>query len=325
MNNFKLNVLHALNNSFVYRYLAYRVHRRTCLKNPVAEISRGFYTNYGRNPDLDNPRHLIEKISWMELHCDVSEWTLCADKYRMRGYVEAGGCGQDLPKLYGKWDTPKQIVWDELPAQFVLKANNGCGTVLVVKDKSQFKEKSVKRMLQKWLAIPYGYRGYQRHYLDIKPCVIAEELLIQDKELDRISPQSMVDFKVWCFDGKVESIFVAYNRKPASLSCDLYDAEWNHLTGYLKEAGHYHTHPEVEFPRPSCLEEMKSVASALSKGHPQMRVDFYVVSGKPVVGELTMATGYGYFTEDYYYYLGSLIDLSMMKVIDGTPIPNRKG
>ena len=322
MNNLKLNVLYALNKSFVYRYFAYLVHRYTCLKNPVAEINRVFHTNYGRNPDLVNPHHLIEKISWMELHCDVSEWTLCADKYRMRDYVKSRGCERYLPKLYAQWDNPGQIVWNELPDQFVLKTNNGCGTVLVVKDKKHFNEKKIKRMLQKWLAIPYGYRGYQRHYLDIKPCVIAEELLSQDKSLDLISPQSMVDFKVWCFDGKVESVFVAYNRKPASLTVDLYDANWHRLKDCIQEMGHYHTQFDVEFPCPSCFEEMKSVASALSKGHPQMRVDFYVVNGKPVVGELTMSTGYGYFTEQYYYHLGDKVDLSMMKVIDGTPLPS---
>ena len=51
-----------------------------------------------------------------------------------------------------------------------------------------------------------------------------------------------------------------------------------------------------------------------------MRVDFYVVDGHPVLGELTMSTGYGYFTDEYYNYLGDLTDLSMMKVIDGTPL-----
>ena len=131
----------------------------------------------------------------------------------------------------------------------------------------------------------------------------------------------MVDFKVWCFDGRVESIFIAYNRTPTNLTCDLYDANWNHLNNCLQEFGHYHTKPDVTFRRPACLDEMKDIASTLSKGHPQMRIDFYIVNGRPVIGELTMATGYGYFTEAYYNYLGSLVDLSMMKVIDGTPLP----
>ena len=313
MNNMKLKVIRTLNRFFVYRYIAYLVHRHSCLKNPVSEINRVFYSVYGRTPDLEKPRHLIEKIAWMELYCDVSEWTLCADKYRMRDYVNARKCGQYLPKLYGVWNSPKNIVWSSLPKQFVLKANNGCGTVLVVKDKENYSERNIKRLLKKWLAIPYGYRGYQRHYLNISPCIIAEELLLQDKELDKLSPQSIVDFKVWCFDGNVESILVTYDRTPSGLYCDLYDAEWNRLANYLQETDHIHMRPEVVFPRPACLEEMKTIASVLSKGHPQMRVDFYIVNGKPVIGELTMATGYGYFTDDYYYHMGELVDLSRMR------------
>ena len=43
--------------------------------------------------------------------------------------------------------------------------------------------------------------------------------------------------------------------------------------------------------------------------------DFYVVDNKPVIGELTMATGYGYFTDEYYNHLGDLTDVSLIKKI----------
>ena len=316
----KQSLLIWANKSFAYRYMAYIVHKRACLSNPEREIARSYYASFGRLPNLTNPQNLIEKIRWMGLHCDMTQWTLLADKYRMREYVSERGCSPYLPKLYGVWNNPKDIEWSALPEQFVIKANNGCGTVLVVKDKNEHSSRQVKRMLRQWLAIPYGYRGYQPHYLGIRPCILAEELLKQDDSLNKLSPQSMVDFKVWCFNGRVESIFVAYNRLEKSLSCDLYDGDWNRLLDCIRCNGHYVIHPEVSFPRPECLEEMKEVASKLSKGHPQMRVDFYVVDGHPVLGELTMSTGYGYFTDEYYNYLGDLTDLSMMKVIDGTPL-----
>ena len=40
---------------------------------------------------------------------------------------------------------------------------------------------------------------------------------------------------------------------------------------------------------------------------------FYVIHNKPVIGELTFSTGYGYFTDDYYDYLGSKIDIDKLK------------
>ena len=168
--------------------------------------------------------------------------------------------------------------------------------------------------MKHWLDIPYGYRGFQPHYLSIKPCVLAEELLVQDKSLDALS-SSMVDFKVWCFNGKVESIFVAYNRSKTLLNIDLYDVNWNRLRDCVRSQGMDKVNDNIVFPKPECLELMLSIASKLSLGHPQMRVDFYIVNNKPIIGELTMASGYGYFTEEYYNHLGDLTDTQLMKQI----------
>lgn len=304
-----------VNNFFLYRRLAYHVQKCMVERNPMSEINRNYKLRFQKLPDLDNPRNLIEKIYWMQLHCDTSLWTMCADKYRMREYVKQRGCEEYLPKIYGVWNTPDEINWNELPKQFVIKANNGCGSVLVVRDKSKYNFKKVKKQLKQWLAIPYGYRAFQPHYLGIKPCILAEELLVQNEELNNFSPDSIVDFKFWCFNGNVESILVVYNRTDNYLNRDLYDSNWTRLLECIKDRSVDKVHSEVEFPRPVCFEQMKDIASKLSKGFPQMRVDFYLVNDQPVIGELTLTTGYGTFTEEYYNHLGDLTDTTLMKVI----------
>lgn len=303
-----------LNKSYLYRKLAYLYQKISVGINPKAEINRNYVLRFGQKPDLEHPHNLIEKIYWMQLHCDTSIWSLCADKYRMREYVKSRGFERYLPKLYGVWEDPSNIIWDDLPNQFVIKTNNGCASVIIVDDKLTLDKRNAQKQLKQWLAIPYGYRGYQPHYLSIKPCIIAEELLIQDRELTLLS-KSMVDFKVWCFNGKPESIFVAYNRNKNLLNVDLYDTNWNRLRHCLRNHGIDKVNDDVVFSKPECLEEMLMIASKLSMGHPQMRVDFYIVNAKPVIGELTMATGYGYFTEDYYNHLGDLTDISLMRII----------
>lgn len=312
--NYKTKIVLALNKSYWYRKLAYYYQKWSVGRNPMNEIVRNYEPRFHKLPNLDNPRNLVEKIYWMQLHCDTSLWTLCADKYRMREYVKERGLDKYLPKLLGIWDNPSEIDWDSLPNQFVIKTNNGCASVIIVKDKDNMDRHKVKRQLKHWLEIPYGYRGFQPHYLAIKPCVLAEELLIQDEELDTLSC-SMVDFKVWCFNGKAESIFVAYNRSDNLLNVDLYDINWNRLRQCIRNHGIEKINDEIIFPMPQCLSTMLSIASLLSKGHPQMRVDFYIVNGEPVIGELTMATGYGYFTEEYYNYLGDLTDVTLLKII----------
>jgi hypothetical protein len=60
---------------------------------------------------------------------------------------------------------------------------------------------------------------------------------------------------------------------------------------------------------------MIAAAKKLSSGFPEVRVDFYDINGQAVFGELTFSTGYGYFTDDYYSYLGSKVDIQSVKRI----------
>ena len=308
----KLSLL--IKESYIYKALTILFFKVSVSINPKYEINRNYYARFKKNPNLDDPRNLIEKIYWLQLHTDTSLWSICADKYRMREYVKEKGCEEYLPQILGVWEKPKMIEWEKLPRSFVLKTNNGCGTVLVVHDKNVFTEKSVKKKLKKWLSLPYGYSAYQPHYLKIRPCVLAEELLIQDSYLNELST-SIVDFKIWCLNGEVESCFVAYNRTRSELFVDLYDSNWTRLLNCIQNSGMDRIAPDKAFPKPLCWEEMKWVAEKLSKPFPEVRIDFYIVNNKPIIGEMTFSSGYGYFTEDYYDYLGAKLDLSKQKVI----------
>ena len=278
-------------------------------KNPTLAADALYYKIYKRHMNLDNPKNLIEKITWLSLNTDTSLWTLCADKYRMRSYVEEKGCGDYLPILYGHWDNPYDIDFDTLPNEFVLKANNGCGTVMIVRDKSQLDIRATQTTLKKWLKRPFGYWGAQKHYLSIKPCIIAEQLLKQDESEKEFSPHSIADYKVWCFKGKPECVWVAMNRKPRHLNMSLFDQDWEAMPQHLVSTSHYEYNKNIIVPRPNCLEKMLNIASIISEPFDEVRVDFYVVNNQPVIGELTFTTGYGYFTDKYYDYLGSKIDL----------------
>lgn len=293
--------------------LLYHYFRHLYNKDPRLAANALFKRVYGRNMDLDRPKHLIEKITWLQLYTDTSLWTLCADKYRVREYVARCGLLDNMPKLYGHWDNPDDVCIDNLPSQFVLKANNGCETVMIVRDKNDLDIESIRKTMHKWLNRPYGYMGAQTHYLCIKPCILAEELLPNTGRQAELSPTSLVDYKIWCFNGKPECCFIAYNRGKGSLSVDLYDIDWNRKKDKIHPNRHYKKIDEIEFPKPSCWQEMLHIAEVLSKPFPEVRVDLYDISGKPVIGELTFTSGYGYFTEEYYNYLGNKIDIGALR------------
>ena len=294
-----------IGGQYWYKYLLAKHRKRIVEKDPEVEMRRVYSKVFNKEPDLVHPKDLIEKIYWMQLHSDTTLWSRCADKYAVRGYVEDCGLAKYLPKNYGKWDDPMEIEFDKLPQEFVLKTNNGCGTVLIVKDKTTLNQEETRKKLKKWLKLPYGWSGAQLHYTRIKPCVIAEELLHQSEYKNHISPNSLVDYKVWCFSGVPESVWVAYNRHDVKyVNMALFDTQWNPMPQHLHSIETDKYNPDVIIPKPVCLDKMLEIASVLSKPFPEVRVDFYEIDGRPVIGEMTFSSGYGFYTKDYYRYLG---------------------
>lgn len=304
-----------LNNSYHYRKIASRIHRFFVRLNPKIEMKRVYRNIFGKTPNLEEPHNLVEKTYWLQLYTDTSMWTKCADKYAFRDYVNSLGLGEYLPKLLKKWDDPEEISFTDLPEKFILKTNNGCAQCMIIQNKKDVNIEEVKIKFNQWISIPYGYAGAQLHYTKIVPCVIAEELLLPSKEELMISPSSLIDYKVWCFHGLPECIWVAYNRHNGScVDMNLYDLSWRSMPQFLKTTKTDIYRPDIIIPKPQCLDEMLEIAAKLSKPFEEVRVDFYVIQHKPIIGEMTFTAGYGFFTDDYYEYLGQKIDLSKAKL-----------
>lgn len=305
-----------IKESVLYQRLAAFVHKTIVAVDPQIEMKRIYKKVFHRDPDLNNPKDLVEKTYWLQLHSDTSLWTKCADKYGLRSYVEELGLGQYLPTLYGKWDRADDIDLSGIDKPCILKTNNGCAQCVIVKDPQAEDIAALRKKFKQWLKVPYGYAGGQLHYTKIKPCIIAEELLEASESEKKISPNSLIDYKVWCFNGQPECIWVAYNRHDgAFVDMALYDLEWNSLSQHLRNTSTDVYRPESVIPKPKCLNEMLEIASKLTKPFPQVRADFYIINNRPVIGELTFTAGYGFYTDEFYEYLGSKVDLSTIKAI----------
>lgn len=268
-----------------------------------------FRDHFGRSVDWENPKTLNEKILWLKYFTDTSLWTKLADKYRVREFIKEKGYGHILVKLYGKWDNANSIEWDKLPNKFVMKVNNGSGDVLICRDKSKLNIDKETKRFRKLLHKSFGYTTGEPHYTLIKPCIIAEELLDCSKQ--PICTDTLIDYKIWCFDGKPEAIWVCYNRHKDNVEVGLYDIEWNNHPEYSIFTKHYIRAKQI-LPKPKSLTEMLKIASDLSKGFPEVRVDLYEIDGKPYFGEFTFSSNYGmmdFYTPEYQEYLGSLCNI----------------
>lgn len=260
-------------------------------------------------PHFKHPRDLNEKINYLKFYGDTSRWAELTDKYAVRQYIESIGLGDILVKLYGKWDSVDEIDWNALPDRFVMKCNNGSGDVLICKDKQKLDIEETKRYFNKMLHRKFGVASGEPHYAKIKPCIIAEELL--DSSTQPCGSTSMVDYKIWCFNGEPHSFLCCYNRKQYHANVGMYDLDWQYHPEYSVFTEHYKESSQT-LPRPICLETMLETSRKLSDGFPVVRVDLYEVDGHVYFGELTFTSQSGcmnYFSKQYLDETGKLIKL----------------
>ena len=280
------------------------------LLSPIQVARLKYYYKFHRMPNFEHPADLNEKINWIKFYGDTSKWADLADKYKVREYIKSKGLSDTLVKLYGRWDNANEIDWDKLPQQFVLKVNNGCGDVLICKDKSKLNIPSVVKKYNKLVSMRYGDVTGEPHYAKIKPCLIAEELLDVSKQ--SIPSSSLVDYKVWCLNGKPYLTWCAWNRRGAcGADCGVYDCDWNYRPDYSIFTEHYNE-GDIRLPKPEQLERMYEVASKLSEGFPILRVDLYEVDGHIYFGELTFTSLGGfmdYFTPEVLLDMGKRVEL----------------
>lgn len=284
-----------------------------CSWFPVATVKLRYFLRFKRFPDFKNPQDLNEKILYMKLYSDTSLWTQLADKYKVREYVKSCGLDAILIPLYGAWERVEDIPFDTLPQQFILKANNGDGKGTNVKtDKAKMKDAdwaSLRKRLQGWLDAKHiGALSGEPQYRNIKPMILAEELLPCNE-----GETSLVDYKLWCFNGEPYSFLICSERQEDGYhaTVDCYDLKWNRHPENMLASSHI-TIATKAIPRPACLEEMIEAARKLSKPFPEVRVDLYAVNGKVYFGEMTFTSLGGmmdYYTPKYLVEMGKHVTL----------------
>ena len=278
---------------------------------PLRLIRIKYFLKFRRSLLIHNPKNLNEKIIWLSFNTDTSIWTTLADKYKVRKYVQECGLEELLVKLYDVYNNPDEIDFDKLPQSFVLKTNNGCGSIYLVKDKQKLNIVDVKQKLNKWLKKPFGLMSAEPHYRRIKPCIIAEEYLVENNSFS----SSLVDYKFWCFNGEPYYVLTVCNRDTEKhrIDLNLYEPKnWVQKSDYISDS----FRNNISIPQPQKLQEMIEAARILSKSFPQVRVDFYEVNGKVYFGEMTFTSNGGlmkYFTEECLLEMGRKIDLDKIK------------
>jgi hypothetical protein len=273
---------------------------------PRFVIDRIWQRQNGYKIDWNHPTDINEKIQWLICYGDTSRWPDLADKYKVRKYVIEKGYEHLLPKLYGVWEDPNKIDYDELPDKFVLKCNHDSGSVHIVDKLKGYDKQVINSDLNNHLKLKFGYLFCEPHYNKIKARVIAEEYLE-----DNGYSNTLVDYKVWCFNGHPYCVLVVFNRSKDSVCINSYDLDWNVHPEHSVFTKHFQD-GKGAIPKPKNLETMLTIASDLAGDFPEVRVDFYEVNGTLYFGEMTFTSACGrmnYYTKDYLIEMGQQIKL----------------
>lgn len=269
-----------------------------------------FRFHMNKRLNLNNPQTFSEKLQWLKLYNHRPEYKKMVDKYEVKKFVSEM-IGEDyVVPTYGMWNDYRQIDWNSLPDQFVLKTTHGGGGsgVIICKNKSSFEVDSAINTIKKSLKQDIYKSLREWPYKDMKKRIMAEQLLV---EPGQAYPH---DYKVMCFGGKVKLIEYHEGRFTDSHTQDFYDRDWNLTKITQGSYGLFNTMPS---PKPVLLDQMIRLSEVLSNGIPHVRVDWYIVNNHLYFGEMTFFDGSGFCPFDRIedeLLLGSWIELPSKKL-----------
>ncbi len=230
-----------------------------------------FFKTYKKFYNIKNPSDFYEKLIWLNFYEQNISKTLCADKFMVREYLKKLGLGKYLIELYGVYENAKNINFESLPDQFILKCNHGADFNIVCHDKSKLDIIATQKKLNKWLRQDFSLNYAEMHYRNIPRKIICEKFL----------GSTINDYKVYCFNGKPKYVMICTHPSTMPVKYYLYTFEWEYVELLKNQIA------DPLFERPKCLDELYSLTLNLSSEFKFVRIDTYIHNDKIIFGEMT--------------------------------------
>lgn len=223
------------------------------------------------NPDPRIPYHLlVDKLKSKEI---------------MKQYFKTA-------EIYYATDDPQTLPVDQLPRNYIMKANNASGRGVLVRNGKIIArhkrdisfvpiaatENNLRSFAETWLNDPFSSKYGEKQYDFVKPMILFEEYL----------ENLTMDIELFCFYGKVqiiELLFIRNYKKGPVIS--FYDSEWN----LIKTDHKKHPVKNVAISKPEWLDKLIAITEELTQNIDQIRVDYYLCAGEICFGEFTFTTG----------------------------------
>lgn len=255
--------------------MMYKYHELLPKERYEETMERRLLRRMGYKADVKEPKTLNEKIQWLKFNDNIPEKARLTDKLAVREWVREKLGDEYLKKIYGPWDTFDEIDMESLPEPFILKPNHGSAMTMIVKNKNEMDKDDARQKVNKWLTTNYAYYGLEMQYEYIKPKVFAEDYY-GDKGKD------FFEYKIHCFNGKVNSISTATRENNVATSATIYYPDWEVAPFKTKQ------YPIKPVEKPAALPELIRTAEILCRDFKFVRVDIYVMKDNSIkFGEMT--------------------------------------
>lgn len=270
------------------RILKNIVYHAPWLLSDKSFVRHYWYLRTGRQLDLDAPRTFNEKIQWLKVYDHRTDYFLMADKYEAKKFVAQIIGEEHIIPTISVCDRVSQLDWDSLPQSFVLKCTHDSGTLVICRDKDTLDREKVQERLRKGLATKFFYKSREWCYKGIKPRIICEELMSDERQTG-----GLVDYKFFCFNGVPSFLYISSGLEDHSTAfISFADMDGRRLP--LRRAD-YAEFPS-ELPIPPSFGQMKEIAGKLARAvnNSFVRVDLYDICGKVYFSELTFYPNGGF-------------------------------
>ena len=192
-----------------------------------------------------------------------------SDKEHLKEYVRSTvGERYNVPTL-AILRSAAEIDSFDFPANCCIKPTHASSRVILRVDGEPVNRERIK----KWLTFNYYHLGREINYRDLEPKVIVEPLIFGRSNVD--------DFKIFCWHGVPKFIQQDFDRHTRHTR-KIFDTDWNE-----QDFSIIYPRASAAAPRPATLEEMLSVARAISAPFSFVRVDLYTDNQSVLVGEIT--------------------------------------
>ncbi|MFV0557894.1 MAG: ATP-grasp fold amidoligase family protein [Enterococcus sp.] len=296
----------------IYRY-SQRVYYQKIL-GAKRQSKRIFKEKFGYTLDLDNPQTFVEKLNALKLYYASDEQAILAgDKIGLHQYIAQKGLESLAVPMITSVSSIKEIDWEYLPNQFVIKKSNASGFNLIVKDKQSLSIEEVNQTLKAWQMYPFGLTTGEFHYEKMIGEFIIEEYIAEIANDWKIfycnGSAQLIEFYVWD-----EAEVLVGHKKTVYITAD--------ITGKILEVDYdegideqtivkYQQMEVIELP--SEFAKMLTYGEQLAVDFPFVRVDFFIGDGRLYLGELTFTPGAGLdeYTAYVNQWMGEKISLSV--------------